>query len=85
MNRKEFFLAVAKIIGNEDTYIEPTDYIRRWKRKRSKEGLYPGFGIIRWFNENLICVVLEGSGSKVVLSADAALLIIKKKIENEKT
>lgn len=77
MDRKEFFLAVARLTGREEEYTPPSLYVRRWKRSRSGEGLYENFGVIRWFSSRLIHIALEGPVIKTFESPEEALKFLE--------
>ncbi len=55
MNKAEFFTEVDKILGPQDP--GKTLGYGRWRRGAG-EGRYPGHGVIRWYSETCIHVML---------------------------
>lgn len=60
LSREEFFTEVAVILDTTNDYKEPLPYRRRWGQRKPGNGRYPGTGVIRWFDRNMIHIAFDG-------------------------
>lgn len=71
MDKREFYAAVAAILGVEDTFVEKLPYKRRWGQRSLGNGRYEGFGIVRWFGPTCIHVATPAWSGQFNDSGDA--------------
>jgi hypothetical protein len=75
--KESFYGSVADVLGVSENYVEAMPYRRRWGQRTPGNGRFEGFGLVRWFGNNLIHVSLEGHGPRVFSSPDEALVWIE--------
>jgi len=77
MQREEFYAAVAVILNVENNYKTPMPYRRRWGQRLPGNGRYPGIGIIRFYSENMIHIMLPSKTSTFRSSKEALVWLTR--------
>lgn len=56
---ERFYQKCAELLGVEHTYTVPFSYKTRWNQRQAGNGRFPGRGLIRMYQTDLIHVVLN--------------------------
>jgi hypothetical protein len=70
--KQEFYAHCSEILGIEHDWNEPVPRRTRWNTRRIGNGRFPGFGLIRCYNEKNI-IVMSKAGTKHFTSCEAVI------------
>lgn len=77
-NSARFYEECSNILGLIHNHVEPVPKRNRWNNRTPGNGRYEGYGLIRFYNSELIHVQFASKGSGIFKSEDEVFEFLKK-------